>query len=149
MLCCTGRERLRYNNGNFLRPRNSDFRDGGDSRCGQSGQRCIFGNVLQISFAASVVQREFGSVMQAAFSLPLSETAAHLLKMGHEEPVPHPPIHETRQANTFIRGSGLCHHPRTRAAELVMKSTHTGNFALQKPPDALANERNCRLVEDQ
>ena len=79
----------------FLQARNSDFRDGGDSRCGQSGQRCIFGNVLQISFAASVVQREFGSVMQAAFSLPLSETAAHLLKMGREEPTPHPPIQET------------------------------------------------------
>jgi hypothetical protein len=54
-----------------------------------------------MSFAVSVVQREFGSVMQAAFSLPLSETAPHLLKMGHEEPVPYPLIRET--ANTFIR----------------------------------------------
>ncbi|PMD20324.1 hypothetical protein NA56DRAFT_704657 [Hyaloscypha hepaticicola] len=95
LFCCTGGERLSTTAGIFSSPGTRISETGMDCRCGQSGQHCIFGKVLQISFAASVVQREFGSVMQAAFSLPMSETAAYLLKMGHEEPVPHSPIRET------------------------------------------------------
>jgi hypothetical protein len=69
--------RLRDNSGNFLQPRISGT---GMHPCyDQSGQHCIAGKVLQRSFAASVVQRELGSAMQVAASLPLSETAVRLL----------------------------------------------------------------------
>jgi hypothetical protein len=52
---------------------------------------------LQRSFAGSVVQLELGSVMLVAVSLPLSGTAAHLLQIHHEEPMPYALYAETRE----------------------------------------------------
>jgi hypothetical protein len=124
VLCVArGGARLRLACGNF--PQHRISQTGVNPRSDQSGQHCIAGKDIQRPFAGSVVQPELGSVVQVAVSLPLSETAAHLLWINHEEPVRQSLTRETSE-QVHSRAWSMDHR-RTRAAELLVKSSRTGN----------------------